>query len=70
MGRDGPAPSNHMGAGTSCSRTPSVLVGLTNPLLRAGYPRDVAGAVLFLASDMASFITGEVLEVNGGTWFA
>jgi 3-oxoacyl-[acyl-carrier protein] reductase len=42
----------------------------TTPLRRAGYPRDVAGAVLFLASDMASFITGEVLEVNGGTWFA
>ncbi len=42
----------------------------TTPLRRAGYPRDVAGAVLFLASDMASFITGEVLEVNGGSWFA
>ncbi|HEV2027954.1 MAG TPA: SDR family oxidoreductase [Candidatus Dormibacteraeota bacterium] len=40
------------------------------PLRRAGYPRDVAGAVLFLASDMATFITGEALEVNGGTWFA
>jgi 3-oxoacyl-[acyl-carrier protein] reductase len=29
-------------------------------------PRDVAKAVLFLASDEASFMTGEILDVNGG----
>ena len=39
------------------------------PLKRAGVPDDVAGAVLFLASDLASFITGEVTEINGGAWF-
>ncbi len=39
------------------------------PLKRGGVPNDVAGAVLFLASDLASFITGEVTEINGGAWF-
>jgi len=36
------------------------------PLGRFGSPRDVAGAVRFLCSDDASFITGEVLLVDGG----
>ena len=36
------------------------------PLGRLGEPKDVAGAVRFLCSDEASFITGEVLLVDGG----
>ena len=36
------------------------------PLGRLGKPEDVAEAVLFLASEEASFITGEILDVNGG----
>jgi 3-oxoacyl-[acyl-carrier protein] reductase len=36
------------------------------PLKRLGRPEDVAGAVLFLASDSADFITGEIIDVNGG----
>jgi 3-oxoacyl-[acyl-carrier protein] reductase len=39
------------------------------PLKRPGMPNDVAGAVLFLASDLSGFITGEVTEINGGAWF-
>lgn len=36
------------------------------PLCRTGSPADVAGAMLFLASEDASFITGQVISVNGG----
>jgi 3-oxoacyl-[acyl-carrier protein] reductase len=36
------------------------------PLGRMGNPRDIANAYLFLASDEASFITGETLRVDGG----
>ena len=39
----------------------------TIPLGRIGQPRDVANAFLFLASDMASYITGEILQVDGAT---
>jgi 2-hydroxycyclohexanecarboxyl-CoA dehydrogenase len=36
------------------------------PLRRIGTPEDVAPAVVFLASDAASFITGQTLSVSGG----
>ena len=36
------------------------------PLKRLGKPEDVAAATLFLASEEANFITGEILDVNGG----
>jgi 3-oxoacyl-[acyl-carrier protein] reductase len=38
------------------------------PLQRLGTPDDVAAAVCFLASDEASYITGQVLAVNGGMY--
>ena len=38
------------------------------PLRRIGTPNDVAAAVCFLASDEASYITGQVLAVNGGMY--
>jgi 3-oxoacyl-[acyl-carrier protein] reductase len=36
------------------------------PLHRLGDTRDIAGAVLYLASDLASFVTGQSLVVDGG----
>jgi 3-oxoacyl-[acyl-carrier protein] reductase len=36
------------------------------PLGRAGTPEEIAGSVLFLASDLSTFITGEIVNVNGG----
>jgi len=40
------------------------------PLGRMGSARDVASAIVFLASDEAAYITGHVLDVNGGLYLA
>ena len=45
----------------------SVLLVAGIPLRIAGDPRDIAAAVLFLASDDAAHITGAVLDVDGGS---
>ena len=42
----------------------SKLIGANNPLRRAGTPEDIANAVLYLASDEASFTNGAVLVVD------
>ena len=36
------------------------------PVGRLGEPADIAAAVVFLASEEAGFITGEVMDINGG----
>jgi NAD(P)-dependent dehydrogenase (short-subunit alcohol dehydrogenase family) len=36
------------------------------PMKRAGEPDEIADAIVFLASDKASFITGQIIDVNGG----
>lgn len=41
-------------------------MGAAIPLERIGRPEDVANAVLYLASDLASYVTGQVLVVDGG----
>jgi 3-oxoacyl-[acyl-carrier protein] reductase len=38
------------------------------PLARFGVPNDIANAVLFLCSDLASYVSGQTLHVNGGWW--
>jgi len=38
------------------------------PLERIGRPQDVAGAALFLCSDLSSYITGQVIIVDGGLY--
>jgi 3-oxoacyl-[acyl-carrier protein] reductase len=39
------------------------------PLKRAGTPEDVANAVLYFVTHMGSFITGEIVDINGGAYF-
>jgi 3-oxoacyl-[acyl-carrier protein] reductase len=41
-------------------------MGKSVPLQRAGVPEDIANVVLFLASELSSFITGETITVGGG----
>jgi NAD(P)-dependent dehydrogenase (short-subunit alcohol dehydrogenase family) len=37
------------------------------PMARPGTPEDIAAAALFLASDAASWVTGKVFQIDGGT---
>jgi len=46
------------------ARRESILSAI--PLGRAATPEEIAGAVLFLASELSTFVTGEILNVNGG----
>jgi len=48
----------------NAERKTAFLAGV--PLKRAGTPEEMADAILFVASPRASFMTGEVLRVNGG----
>jgi 3-oxoacyl-[acyl-carrier protein] reductase len=42
----------------------------TLPFGRMGKPSEIADAVVFLASDQSSFMTGEVMHINGGSYMA
>jgi 3-oxoacyl-[acyl-carrier protein] reductase len=45
-------------------------LGRVIPLGRMGTPEEVGGVAVFLASDLASYVTGETIHVDGGTWAA
>jgi NAD(P)-dependent dehydrogenase (short-subunit alcohol dehydrogenase family) len=51
--------------GISPERLQGIVEGI--PLKRIGSTREMAGACLYLASDLAGFVTGATLDVNGGT---
>jgi 3-oxoacyl-[acyl-carrier protein] reductase len=52
----------------TAAMSPEARAGLSAliPLDRLGSTQDIAGTVAFLASDLASYITGQVLVVDGG----
>jgi len=54
-------------SGNSSPALAAVLAG--TPVRRLGEPEDVAGLVSYLASDCASFITGQSVSINGGCFF-
>ena len=39
------------------------------PMKRAGTPEEIAGAIIFLISEGASYITGQTIAISGGDWF-
>jgi NAD(P)-dependent dehydrogenase (short-subunit alcohol dehydrogenase family) len=65
-----PGPIVSPGAAEKLWNTPEAVrrIAESIPLKRWGKPEDVADAVTFLVSDHASFITGEILTVDGGSW--
>ena len=59
-----------MSAATLADPKTGELIRRTIPLGRAGTPEEIAAPVLFLCTEYASFITGEVFNVNGGAVLA
>ena len=65
---NGIEPGNIMTEGMRAERSPEYVAAMAAsvPLGRLGTPRDVAHAVLFLASDEAAYVTGTTIVVDGG----
>jgi 3-oxoacyl-[acyl-carrier protein] reductase len=55
-----------MSAESLADRTEYQKIVSVIPMRRVGTAEEIAGSILFLASDLAGFITGEILNVNGG----
>lgn len=56
--------------GPTHAMTDPINVGVSIPMARVGTPRDIAHSVVFLASGLASYITGTTLHPDGGTMAA
>jgi 3-oxoacyl-[acyl-carrier protein] reductase len=65
---NGVEPGNILTEGMKQHRSPEFIRGMEEsvPLGRLGTPRDVANAVLYLASDDAEYVTGTTIVVDGG----
>jgi NAD(P)-dependent dehydrogenase (short-subunit alcohol dehydrogenase family) len=65
-----PGPIESPGAAAQLWKTPEAADRIRQrvPLGRWGQPAEVANAVVFLASPLAAYITGETLTVDGGAW--
>ena len=61
----GPIETAMLGRFTGTAERKAGLVA-SIPMKRAGRPEEIAEAILFAASDKASFITGQIISVNGG----
>lgn len=57
-----------MAEGLSWLHDPKDAPELTIPLCRFGSPEDIANAVVFFASDLSSYVTGDTMDVNGGLY--
>jgi NAD(P)-dependent dehydrogenase (short-subunit alcohol dehydrogenase family) len=66
-----PGPIESPGAARQLWNTPEAVDRITRtvPLGRWGTPEEVADAVTFLVSPHAGYITGEILTIDGGSWF-
>jgi NAD(P)-dependent dehydrogenase (short-subunit alcohol dehydrogenase family) len=65
-----PGPIESPGAARQLWNSPAAVERITEmvPLGRWGQPTEVADAVAFLSSELAGYITGEVLTIDGGSW--
>jgi len=65
---NGVEPGNILTEGVTAGRSAAYIAAMkaSIPLGRLGTPRDIANAILFLASDEASFITGTTILIDGG----
>lgn len=59
-----------MAEGLSWLKNPQDDPALTIPLKRFGTPQDIANAVLFFASDLSGYVTGDTMDVNGGLFIS